>query len=122
MRYADYNFYINDYGGSLITEAAFPNVILRASAYLDRVTLGRIEDESNEVKYAACEMAEQQYQSDQKGTAAEIKSENNDGYSVTFVTEGKDGQTAAEVLERKMFQTAKKWLGNTGLLYLGVNP
>ena len=49
-----------------------------------------------------------------------VKSENTDGYSVSYVTERIDGQDAEKVLENKLYRIAKVYLGNTGLLYRGV--
>lgn len=120
-RYADYKFYTELYEGSAIPEAAFSAAVIKASAYLKRVTFGRIaEPYLDEVRCAACELAEMQYSFEQNRGERELKSENNDGYSVSFVTEGMDGESREAVLHRKMYSAAKVWLGNTDLLYLGV--
>ena len=123
-RYADYEFYVEVYGGRSIPEEDFPSAVRKASAYLDQITFGRIRKPyPDEVKYAVCELAEIQHRFNKTAGegAREVKSENNDGYSVTYVTEGTDGESPDVVLHRKMYAAAKVWLGNTGLLYLGVD-
>lgn len=122
-RYADYAFYTGQYQGSTVPEAAFSSAILKASAFLNRVTFGRIsEPYIEEVRCAACELAEMQYRFDQwrQEGGQEVKGENNDGFSISFVTEGVDGESKEAVLHRKMYAAAKIWLGNTDLLNLGV--
>ena len=121
-RYADYEFYAEVYDGRSIPEEAFSGAMLKASAYLNRITFGRIQvPYPEEVRYAVCELAELQHKYDKEARDGnrEVKSENNDGYSVTYVTEGTDGESPNVVLHRKMYAAAKVWLGNTGLLYLG---
>lgn len=122
--YADYEYYMTEYGGRSIPEEAFQSAMLKASAFLNRITYGRItEPYRDEVRCAACELAEMQHLYEQKhaGGTGEVKSENTDGYAVAYVTEGVDGETQESLLRRKMFAAARVWLGNTGLLYLGVN-
>ena len=45
-----------------------------------------------------------------------MKSETNDGYSVTYITEGQDGQTAEELLRKKVLEAARVYLLPTGWL------
>lgn len=54
------------------------------------------------------------------GTKKEKKSENNDGYSVTYVTEGTDNKTVEEKLNKKLYSIAQVYLLSTGLLSLEV--
>ena len=51
-----------------------------------------------------------------KAQAAGVKSETNDGYSVTYITEGQDGQTAEELLRKKILEAARVYLLPTGWL------
>lgn len=48
--------------------------------------------------------------------AGKVKSENSDGYSVTYVTEQTDGQTAEELLRKKAYEAAYMYLLPTGWL------
>lgn len=121
-RYVGYQYYASEYGGTIVPEAAFSAVALKASAFLDRITFGRItEPYPDEVRMAACQLVEMQYQFDKRAGEKEIKSDSNDGYSVSYVTEGQDGEPAEVTLQRKMYAAARVWLGNTELLYLGVS-
>lgn len=69
------------------------------------------------VKDAVCAVADVYCSYDQKqASAGMVKSENNDGYSVTYVTEQTDGQTAEEVLRKKAYAAASAYLLPTGWL------
>ena len=110
--YADYNFYESVYHGDM-DETDFSRNILSASQYIRYLTHGRSDGyEGDELKYAACEAADILYSSYQKeadGTG-EKKSENTDGYSVSYVTQAKDGETSEELANRKMTGAIRKWL------------
>ena len=69
------------------------------------------------VKDAVCAVADVYCSYDQKqASAGMVKSENNDGYSVTYVTEQTDGQTTEEVLRKKAYAAASAYLLPTGWL------
>ena len=59
--------------------------------------------ENDMVKDAVCAAAEvyYKYNAQQQSGTPLVKSENNDGYSVTYVTEQTDGKTAEEICEEK---------------------
>lgn len=119
--YADYPFYTAEYHGEM-DEADFQRHILTASQYIKYMTMGRADEyEGDELKYAACESADILYSASQSlSESGEKKSENTDGYSVSYVTQGKDGETSEELSNRKMSGAIRKWLIPTGLLYAGV--
>lgn len=108
----DYSFYVTEYHGAL-SEAEFSRQAVPALAYLDMLTLGRINRPSPEhvqhkVKLALCAVVDVQAQQE----AGEITSESNDGISVTYAKrDGTDGQ--------RRFNAAALYLANTGLLYRG---
>lgn len=60
------------------------------------------------------------YRSEVVDGGKEKKSEDNDGYSVSYVTERADGQDAAEAMKNKMYGIVKCYLMNTGLLSFEV--
>nr|DAO60074.1 MAG TPA: Head Tail Connector Protein [Caudoviricetes sp.] len=69
---------------------------------------------------AACAVAEIFHIDDEMkaGTGGlEIKSENNDGYSVNYVTDGPDGKPITA--EKKAYKAAYPYLIHTGLMYRG---
>lgn len=121
--YADYGFYANTYKGNLAKEE-FEKSIMKASAYVRRITFGRADDnmEMEEVKLAACSVCDliandEKVRSKHSGRA--VTSENTDGYSVSYEIGG-NGETADELLGRKIFDTLELYLMPTGLLYMGV--
>lgn len=127
--YADYTFYADTYGGTL-DKAVFNKAVLSASQYIRGATMGKSDSyDGDELKYAACEIAElQSGESDNQGSISmysqngrEVKSVSNAGFSVTYTTEGADGETAEDLINRKSYAILKKWLMSTGLLNPRVN-
>lgn len=121
--YADYEYYISAYNGNLPKEE-FEKSIMKASAYVRRITFGRADDnmEMEEVKLATCAVCDliandEKVRSKHSGRA--VTSENTDGYSVSYESGGSGG-TADELLSRKIFDTLELYLMPTGLLYMGV--
>lgn len=118
--YVDYAYYDSEYGGEIIPEKKFSGYERRAEAYIRKITYVRgdiFSTESDMVKDAVCAVADVYCSYDQKqASAGMVKSENNDGYSVTYVTEQTDGQTAEEVLRKKAYAAASAYLLPTGWL------
>lgn len=86
-------------------------------AYFVNGDAGQKKTTSDMVKDAVCAVADVYCSYDQKqASAGMVKSENNDGYSVTYVTEQTDGQTAEEVLRKKAYAAASAYLLPTGWL------
>lgn len=106
--YVDYAYYASEYGGEIIPEEKFSGYERRAEAYIRKITYVRgdiFSMESDMVKDAVCAVADVYCSYDQKqASAGMVKSENNDGYSVTYVTEQTDGQTTEEVLRKKLMR------------------
>lgn len=124
MVYATYEYYKNKYYGETIPLKAFSKMIAKASQYIDNFTFGRItegnKDEFPSLSACACDMAETIYRMQgTDGMVKEKKSENTDGYSVSYVTECVDGKTAEDTLKKKLYAIAETYLLTTGLLYLG---
>ena len=118
--YVDYAYYASEDGGEIIPENKFSGYERRAEAYIRKITYVRgdiFSTESDMVKDAVCAVADVYCSYDQKqASAGMVKSENNDGYSVTYVTEQTDGQTAEEVLRKKAYAAASAYLLPTGWL------
>lgn len=121
--YVDYEYYSETYGGSKIAEAAFPSHEKRAEAVLHRITFNRIlkrpelisEAVLDNIRMAICSMAETDFQESKKTPG--VKSENIDGYSVSYGDSGSVNGEAGRTHE--MFQSAMTYLHDTGLLYKG---
>ena len=118
--YVDYAYYASEYGGEIIPEEKISGYERRAEAYIRIITYVRgdiFSMESDMVKDAVCAVADVYCSYDQKqASAGMVKSENNDGYSVTYVTEQTDGQTTEEVLRKKAYAAASAYLLPTGWL------
>lgn len=121
--YADYEYYTTTYKGSLSKEE-FEKSIMKASAYVRRITFGRADDnmKMEEVKLATCAVCEllandEKVRSKHLGRA--VTSENTDGYSVSYESGG-NGETADDLLKRNIFDTLLLYLEPTRLLYMGV--
>lgn len=125
--YVNYDFYKNTLGGMIPDEDKFAAVEAEAEAHISYLTYinGDIfAKESDRVKLAVCSAAEVIYNYKTRTTAggtAGIKSESNDGYSVTYVTEAQDGQTAEAALRKKVYDAIRVYLLPTGWLSRKVN-
>ena len=118
--YADYEFYINSFAGKIIPAGEFTALSVKCERYLDYVTGHKITEPTDIVKSAVCVAAEALYDVIQryKDIPHGIKSENTDGYSVTFAD--MDIATIREQQEEAMLSAFVQELSGTGLLYQGV--
>lgn len=115
--YVDFAYYSEDYAGRVIPEESFENYAVSASKYIDYITMYKVQSGSviDAVKDAVCAVAEVYFTEGQKPDR-EIKSENTDGYSVSYVVEGKDGQSRDVAARKKAYRAAYPYLAFTGLL------
>ena len=117
--YVDFTYYKNDYGGTQIkTENDFKRVENISEAFVNQVTFGRIARLSSivdSIKDAICCVADTVAVQNEKREAV-VKSESNDGYSISYQTE----QTEEE-FESRLYQIASTYLMSSGLLYMGVD-
>lgn len=114
--YVDYKYYTDTYGGKKIGAAEFPSVSRWATALVDQMTFGRILNLPSIpdcVKDAVCSAADRYYDYKVKASL-EIKSESNDGYSVSYVDSGKE-----EDAIKGAKSDVRIYLANTGLLFRG---
>lgn len=116
--YADYDFYTGKAHGSL-EEGQFEKEVLEASFFLRYLTAGKSDRiQPDALQYAACSIADMYAEQKQKTASGEAgkKSENTDGYSVSYISEMRDGESFEDFLSRKAAQIARKYLAGTGLL------
>lgn len=125
--YVDYQYYVEEYDGT-VPEEEFTKMNRQAQAYVDFQTKHRIQELtdkiSNPVKHAVCAAIDVYHEYWKKAFANEgrqVKSENTDGYSVSYATEMKDGETLEEVRDRKLYAAIRIHLLHTGLLYRGYD-
>lgn len=118
--YANYNFYISDYKGSVIPDApGYDRAAVEASAFLDYVTHNHIKNLTDEimvkVKLAQCAVADVCYRQMQDDVANAVSSESVGNHSVTYAAKASYKQR-----ELEKYSKAKIYLRGTGLLYGGL--
>lgn len=116
--YADYQYYTEEFGGTKVPEESFTIAERWAEAYIKMLTYiaGDIFAEPVDVvKDAVCAAAEVYYTCNiSSASNGAIKSESNDGYSVSFVVEQSDGQTVEALTRRKAYDAVSMYLLPTG--------
>lgn len=135
MPYADYNYYTQSYHGQRITdETAFLTHAERASEYMDMVTFDRLSGDvpdahTEKVRKCCCALSEAlaDYAAS-NGNAGDVLPKNSETigkYSVSYAT-------ATQTISSLLYGTSAglqdyirsicvRYLGNTGLMYRGVN-
>ena len=91
----------------------------KAEAYIRKLTYIRgniFATEDMAVKDAVCAVADVYASCEKKKEAGTVKSENNDGYSVSYAVEQSDGQTVEELIRKKAYEAASTYLLPTGWL------
>ena len=127
MVIVDYKFYKEKYFGTIIPDQnAIEQPMLKANIFLSQIMRQDIEDAGQEelVKLCLCEVSELVYQdalNRAEHSGRDVRSENTDGYSVTYATEAENGKIAVDSLQSKVYGVIRRYLAHTGLLYLGVN-
>ena len=120
--YADYNFYLTEYMGSSIPDAAFAGLERAASAYIDYITHGRIvmaelpTAVQKKVKMAVCAVAEICYKQTTDEDSTTVSSEAVGNHSRSYAVVKK---SFADRQHEKLAE-AKIYLHGTGLLYGGL--
>ena len=119
--YAEYDFYTNDYKGSVIPDAsAYNGAAIEARAYLDYITHNHIKDLSDEimvkVKLAQCAIADVCYKQAQDDVANVVSSESVGNHSVSYAV----SKVSFRQRELEKYSKARIYLHGTGLLYGGL--
>ena len=93
--YVDYNFYKDDWKGSLENEAAFQNVAIKATYEIDCITYHNIKEITKDVKYATCAVIDtiSKIQSSIAGSFGK-KSESVGNLTVTYDEKLREGTDA----------------------------
>lgn len=135
MSYASYDFYASEYAGTLIDSADFDRLALRASSYIDYITMGRAakSDATRALQMACCAIAEeyQQVESAQQLAqrsltftyeGAETQSQTVGNWTRTFRSGGESALSASSAMQdakANLYNLAVQYLAPTGLLYRG---
>ena len=138
MTYVDFPYYQDFFKGTLIREeAVFRTFAERASEFIDTVTFDRLADEEllnrykTKIQKCACALAEQFFRrniafSDGIPSAEDMPktSESIGSYSVSFANPLDYVQEISMTdsdFQKSLKSTVLRYLGNTGLLYRGVD-
>lgn len=115
--YVDFTYYKEEYGGVHIkTEKDFRRAEKFTEAFVNQITFGRIPKLpmlTDSIRDAICSAADSIAIQREKNEAV-VKSESNDGYSVSYADAGSYSAVRSE-----MYRTVRTYLANTGLLYRG---
>lgn len=142
--YADFPYYQDFFKGTLIRDAeTFRTVAERASEWIDTVTFDRLQDETlldlhkNKIQKCTCALAEKIFSrnlvisdsvlnSENPGSSENFPktSESIGAYSVAYANPydyvQEIAQTDAE-FRKSLKSTVLRYLGNTGLLFRGID-
>lgn len=122
MIYADMDFYQLEYFGQKIEQQNFDRLAMRASTYIDHMTMGRAERAADlaAVKMCCCALAEQFARIEaceaQSSGGKELKSQTVGAWSQTY----KSGMELELEARKRLPGIVYEYLGHTGLLYRGV--
>ena len=127
MEYADYEYYVESYllgRQPDIPESTFRYYEKQAEKEIDRVTFDRAKrmETPKEVKDCVCDVAELIYKAEQYGGSdapGPLASYGNDGGTGTY--DLSRSVYTEEGKRKKIREIIEKHLGNTGLMYLGVD-
>lgn len=120
--YVDYDYYYSTYIGRKISEDNFIELSAQAQRFVDYVTSGKIGDNvTDKVRNAICAAAEALHECNSKyvNISPGIKSENTDGYSVTY--QDYDVSAVSSEQDKVMYRAVQRELSGTGLLYRGCS-
>lgn len=119
--YVDFKYYEEEYKGKL-DQATFEQWERQAEAYIRYLTMRQELPDLDAVRDAICSVSDAYaaVYSRSGQSAGAVKSENNDGYSVTYVTDRTDGEILEAYAARKAYEAARIYLLPTGLLNRGA--
>lgn len=133
MSYVDYEYYTNQFFGTLIPMNKFNKKALEASSKVNYNTVGNIDNNNitTPVKNATCSIAELLYEQEQLKTSItnqnadnkQIASETLGPRSITYLnnnTEISKQILSDSDLNKKIRNICHEYLDDTGLMYRGV--
>lgn len=118
--YADYEFYQGTYKGTAIAQSDFDRLAIPASAVIDQITFSRaapvVEAAADattieKIGFATCAVAEEMQKLEASGGA--VSSERLGNYQATYLSQLSE--------DARLARAAKRYLGNTGLMYRGLD-
>lgn len=124
MVYADYNYYVDNYMGKSISEEDFTSLSVKASAYVDWVTMQRAKtatgDASEAIKSAVCSLCEiiqdgEKLNVISSDTERPLSSETVGGWSRSFGSKSVSANDL-QLIENRKREAVMMYLAPYGLL------
>lgn len=124
MVYADYDYYVDNYMGKSISEEDFPSLSVKASAYVDWVTMQRAKtatgDASEAIKSAVCALCEiiqdgEKLNVISSDTERPLSSETVGGWSRSFGSKSVSANDL-QLIENRKREAVMMYLAPYGLL------
>ena len=124
MVYADYDYYVDNYMGKSISEEDFTSLSVKASAYVDWVTMQRAKnatgDASEAIKSAVCALCEiiqdgEKLNVISSDTERPLSSESVGGWSRSFGSKSVSANDL-QLIENRKRETVMMYLAPYGLL------
>lgn len=124
MVYADYDYYVDNYMGKSISEEDFTSLSVKASAYVDWVTMQRAKnatgDASEAIKSAVCALCEiiqdgEKLNVISSDTERPLSSETVGGWSRSFGSKSVSANDL-QLIENRKRETVMMYLAPYGLL------
>lgn len=124
MAYADYTYYSTVYMGAALAEGVFPALAVKASAYVDYVTMGRAKnaagDAADAVKNAVCALCEiindgSKLNAASTDTERSVSSETVGAWTRSFGSKNVSG-TDVQLIESRKREAVVMYLAPYGLL------
>ena len=113
--YADYTYYVNDYHGTVVSEADFSRLSVLATAHINKITHNRAKTAEGEtleaVKLAFCAVIDELDKQEHGGI---VTAESNDGISRSYAT------AVVKSANQRIYSVAETYLSETDLLFVGV--
>ena len=125
--YADYHFYVNEYGGDSLDEEAFERYSVRASNYIDAYTHNKSYDYYNgdnrnertdrSLALACCNVAEVlEHSTTNTADSGAYASETVGAHTVSY----RSGSEMSEDMRKQVNSVLGNYLAGTGCLYRGI--
>ncbi len=124
MAYADFEYYVCTYMGSAVPEDVFPMLAMKASAYVDYITMNRAKtaagDAGDAVKNAVCALAEiiqdgEKLNAVSTDTERQVSSETVGAWSRSYGNKSVSA-TDVQMIETRKREAAAMYLAPYGLL------
>lgn len=128
--YIDYEYYMNSFNGNIIPNESFKKYAKKASSKINYYTSNNIEEVTDDIKDATCEIAEVLF--NQEKLKNKVINENSSQKSSETVgpwtvhyTDNSQYQSnqimSDKELNTTIYQICKEYLIDSGLLFRGVN-